>query len=190
MNFTPRRSHRGTAFFYLILAVLIVIGAMLIPVERTTGIAFLTIFAVLLLVVIAQTMRIGWRYDVAGEGIEVHKTFGRVSFSKESVHSVGLIDSQAVEDLLLPYRQTVDEESKEEKIAQAYGLRVEFARIIGCSSVPVVQKDTMKGMLMNLGKVKQTDERFVLLTLTSGEVYLLSPTSPESFAEEVEKLLL
>ena len=189
MNFSPRRSHRGTAFFYLILVVLIVIGAMLVPVDRATGISFFSIFAVLLVVVIAQTMRIGWQYGVSREGITVRKTFGRVFLPADQFRAVGLIDSKSVEELLRPYRETVDEDTKEERIAQAYALRVEFARIIGCSSVPVVPRDTMKGLLMNLGKARQDEEQFVLLTLASGADYLLTPSEPELFAEEVAILI-
>ena len=189
MNFSPRRSHRGTAFFYLILVVLIAIGAALTRVDRATGISFLSIFAALLVVVTVQTMRIGWQYGVSREGVTVRKTFGSVSLPADQIRGVELIDAEAVEDLLRPYRETVDEETKEERIAQAYALRVEFARIIGCSSVPVVPRDTMKGVLMNLGTARQTDELFVLLTMASGEVYLLTPSEAAVFAGEVSKIL-
>lgn len=189
MKFAPRRSHRNTAFFYLVLAVLIIVGFLLIRVDRATGYTFASIFSVLLVLVIAQTARIRWSYTVDDDGVTVRKTFGATKLPATLIGEVTLIDGAAADELLRPYRLTVDEDSRAERIAKAYELQRELARIVALSSVPIISGDSRKGMIMNLGSTASARAVYILLTLVDGRRHILSPADPEAAAEAVRKLI-
>ena len=175
MQFAPRRSVRSK---HIVIAFTVAFAVFVTVVTVFTGRGFSLTMAVvsvlILLMILMEMSKFGWRYWVDEEGIGIKRTFKRYTIPAEEIDTVKSIGWRQAEKILKDARQS----------SSKMQAQVDFGRIIGFSSIPIPVPDSRSAPGKELRASKQSGaEIFVSVQRSDGRHYLLTPKDPKAFVK-------
>ncbi|MFW5694862.1 MAG: hypothetical protein ACOCYB_06820 [Alkalispirochaeta sp.] len=137
-----------------------------------TGAAVGVVSGVMLAWFALEQGNVGWYYEVGDGALVVRRTFKSYALPGDSIEKVSAVGWPAVRERVQRYRSGRGPRG-------AGGRQVALGRLIGFCSIGIPLR----------GPVPTGREKFVLLTRSGEREYILSPTDPEAFVRECQRLM-
>lgn len=182
MIFVVRRTFRTAAVFVVVLGAFLAVGLFLLTVDRTAGTAMSLFAGFFLLVIVVQTLRLGWRYAIAPEGIVVKRTLRRHLIARQRVVRLEAAESATVQEMLASPQWEEANAARQLDGSSTFRAQLALGKMIGYSSVPITFSQTKRGGPRSVTAVgSSAPGRFVTVYVTDGPPYILSPLDVEGF---------
>jgi len=136
------------------------------------GTTLLVVSGVMLVVFSVDQGKIGWHYRIEDTELVVRRTFREYHIPGATIQSVSKTGWHGVWERVVKYRRG--------EIPGGAGYRqVALGRLIGFSAIPIPVR----------GRKPSGPETFVVLRRSQEREYVLSPSDPEGFAKECQRLM-
>jgi len=191
VSFEPRRSFRRIWIIMAGFGIFIPLGLVLYFASGESAGLFVAGFGLLPVVyMLFLVVSPGSRYTVGQEGVSLRKGTAQRLIPLEDVHGAAVLSEDQARDILKQYMTPRVESERERNMkewltsSKAYGLFTRYC------TVPIIQEQTSAGHEVNIVKFgTKAAGRFVILKLTSGEEFLLSPEDSEGFFSKLSSLV-
>ncbi len=181
MIFKPLKSRKNRMLIIsLSISFLVFCVCVFLISEKITAAAVAGISFILLLIIVLETARFGWKYTIDENGILIKRTFKKYYIASDRIESVREISREQASKIVENIKRGKPDISHRGGISSQIGL----GRLIGFSSVPIDVKTEYSGASAGRG------EKLVLVRKKDGREYLLSPIESGIFVNTYKKVCL
>jgi hypothetical protein len=187
-KFKTRKSLGKSIYFFLAFGIFIPIGVILYFLsDQTIGMVMFLFGFIPLLYFLFRIISPGAYYQVGYEGLILKKGVSAREIEYSAIGAAAVIDEEESKRILNEYLEGAVEGERNRDIKAWYQSNKKYGNFIRFCSVPIIQSTTSKGTSRNITSFNNLAKgSFVLLQLTSGEEFLLSPEENEGFVQKLQ----
>jgi hypothetical protein len=167
------------------MATMSLIGILLtLQVERTAGLAVTGMSLLLLVLVMFETLAVGWFYRADSAGIYIKRSFKTAHIPAESIREVHSVSWPEARQILEAVQQKEAASIDSLDMRAGFKAQIESGYLTKFCSVPITFLERRAGSPQNItGARAYSRGEFILVTMKNSRRYLLSPDDTTGFIE-------